>query len=149
MTDDHRITSGSYGQPAAGQLLRDDFAGVLYELLPLEPAADDPEPGYVQPEDMGHAQQHCRFLAAVYPGEMIEQLATDVADALGAAGGAGAAGGRLLCAASLLCREEAARTERINDVAVFGSAAWTSLHLQAAVPSTIWADTQELLGANR
>ena len=143
MTDGFRPTSGQYGEPPRS-IARDDFAGVLYTLLPVDDSGVVPPAGHVQPEDMEGAQRHCRALAAAYPDEPSAQLAGTVADALKRAGGSGAAGDHLLCAAALLCQEEAERTGAPNDN-TFGSAGWTQLHLQAAVSQDTWDSVQQAL----
>ena len=143
MTDNFRPTSGQYGQPPR-QLARDDFAGVLYTLVPVDDSGVVPPAGYVQPEDMEGAQRYCRALAAAYPDEPLAALAETVADKLKLAGVPGAAGEHLLYAAALLCQEEAARTGAPNDTSI-GTPRWTSLHLEAAVRQSTRDSVQQAL----
>jgi hypothetical protein len=143
MTDDFRPTSGQYGNPARS-LARDDFAGVVFTLVPVDDSGVVPPVEYVQPEELEGAQRHLRALASAYPDEPIAQLAETVATLLQRAGGSEVAGEHVLCAAALLCQEEAARTNSPNDTA-FGSAAWTQLHLRAAVSRDTWDKVQQAL----
>ena len=143
MTDDHRLTSGRYGDPPRA-LPRDDLAGVLYTLVPLGDADTAPPLGHVPEDALDAAQSHCRALAAAYPHEPIAALAETVADQLQRAPGHPAPGRHLLYAAALLCHEQAAHTATVADLNP-GSAQLTYLHLEAAADDATRASVQQAL----
>jgi hypothetical protein len=121
MTKDHRLSAGRYGSKER-RLTRDDFAGIVFTLLPVdEPPpgrssrpAGVPEPADGVPEDVvSAARRHCLALAEAWPEEPVATLAALVARLLGRS--PEAVDPKVLCAAALLCHEEAARTDTVGD----------------------------------
>jgi hypothetical protein len=135
MPKDHRLTTGRYGSKRR-QLTRDDFAGVLYTLLPAEPTAQErAQPTSGIPRDvLDAARKHCAALAAAWPEEPIATLADTVAGLLADSPDPGAG---VLYAAALLCGEEAERTGATGDGNLTpGSAHWASARLKSAAADT-------------
>lgn len=114
MSKDRRFTAGRYGAKGR-QLTRDDFAGIVFTLLPTDESESSAEPTAspaggavpsVPAEVIDSARRHCTALARAWPQEPIATLADLVADLLGARSAPSAG---VLYAAALLCGEEAAR----------------------------------------
>lgn len=143
MPKDHRRTAGRYGSKQR-RLTRDDFAGVVYTLLPVEPPAQDrvrpvsdvlqDVPQNVSRDVLDAAREHCAALAAAWPEEPISTLAATVAGLLAGSPDPGAG---VLYAAALLCGEEAERTGATGaGDPVPGSALWVSARLKNAAADT-------------
>ena len=114
MADDHRPTSGRYGD-SPPPLSHNDFAGMLYTPVPVDDDGATAPVGRVPEDALGAAQRHCRALAAMYPHEPIAALAATVADQPQHVPGHTSGGQHLLYAAALLCHEQAARTATLGD----------------------------------
>ncbi|HEV2640254.1 MAG TPA: hypothetical protein VGX23_34295 [Actinocrinis sp.] len=120
MTKDHRVTAGRYGRKG-GQLTRDDFASIVFTLLPVD---EEPPPGsaaartsspsanaFIPADVIAAADGQCAALAEAWPDEPIATLAESVTALLGRLAELPPdVGANVLYAAALLCSEEAERS---------------------------------------
>jgi hypothetical protein len=146
MSKDHRMTAGRYGARDV-QLTRDDFASIIFTMLPVEvpspallsgardvgpaPAHSSARPfkSAVSDDVLDAAREYCSALALAWPDEPIATLADSVAALLASPQPNAAAD--LFYAAALLCNEEAARTGATGDLTP-GSAQAVCARLKSA-----------------
>lgn len=126
---------------------RDDFARVVSLLIPAEGAQPVPTATPPSPQDLAKAAEHCAKLAARFPGEALETVATAVAFRLRHPGRSGGRGALLVYAAALLCREQEAlaAAEAVTSVSAVlesRSAGHVGSVLEDAVPAPLRYTTQ-------